>query len=518
MRNLILALALLLTSPALAADPAQTVTIGLHAEPSSVDPHFSTTGVNLELAAHIFDSLLARDGDLQLVPGLAIQWRRTDAVTWEFDLRPDVRFHDGSPFTAADVIYSLHRAPTVPFSSSSFAGRLAQIDRVEALGSHLLRITTRKPYAQLPYDLSFVSILPHALGDGVATEDFNAGRAAIGTGPYRFVRWSHGDRVELRRNDDYWGPRPAFANAIFRYITNDAARVAALLSGNVDVIDAVPPSDIDWLRQRPDLRLVESPTVTLIYLHLDSARSVSPFAQGPDGGNPLRDANVRLALSLAIDRPLLIAKILSGAGVPANQMVPPGSVGFNTDIPPSTHDPAEARRLLAAAGLETGLRLTLHATNNRYVGDALIAQAVAAMLTRVGVEVAVEPLPKSVFLPRASRLEFSALQYGFGSVTGTSLLGLRSVVGSFDPARGSGGINRGRYANPAMDRLIDAAEQAPSAEVYADALCRAASLLAADTGIIPLYHPITHWAARKGITLQPRRDENSMAQFMAPAP
>lgn len=517
MRKLILALFLWL-APAALAGPSDTVTIAVQAEPSSVDPHFSTTGINLELAAHIFDTLLARDADLGLMPGLATAWRRVDALTWEFDLREGVRFHDGSSFTAEDVIYSLRRAPTVPFSTASFAGRVAQIKVAEAVGPHLLRITTRKPYAQLPYDISFISILPHGLGDQVTTEAFNAGQAAIGTGPFRFVRWAHGDRIELQRNDDYWGPKPAFALVTFRYISNDAARVAALLSGNVDMIDAVPPADIDWLRRHPDLVLHQSPTVTLIYLHLDSARENSPFASAPGGGNPLRHADIRRALSLAIDRPLLIEKVLSGAGVPANQMVPDRTIGFNPDIPPIPYDPAAAHRLLTAAGLDHGFRVTLHATNNRYVADGLVAQSVAAMLARVGVEVAVEPLPKSVFLPRASKLEFSVMQYGFGSVTGTSLLGLRSVAGSFDPARGSGGLNRGRYTNADLDHFIDAAEQAPDAAAYEENLRRAAAVLAADTGIIPLYHPITSWAARKGIKMQPRRDEWSLAQFMAPAP
>ncbi|MFV3130801.1 ABC transporter substrate-binding protein [Niveispirillum sp. KHB5.9] len=515
MRKLILAL-LLLLAPMEA--PAQTVTIAVQAEPSSVDPHFSATGVNQELAAHVFDTLIARDATLALVPGLATAWRRVDAVTWEFDLRDGVRFHDGSPFTADDVIYSFRRAPTVPFSPASFAGRVAQVKEIVALSPNRLRMVTRKPYAQLPYDISFITILPKGLGTKVATEDFNAGKAAIGTGPYRFIRWAHGDRIELVRNEDYWGPKPGFANVTFRYISNDAARVAALLSGNVDVIDAVPPADIDWLRRRSDLNLLQSPTVTLLYLHLDSARDDSPFVQAPSGGNPLRKADIRRALSLAIDRQLLIDKVLSGAGVPANQMVPMGSVGFNPDIPPAAHDLTEAKRLLAAAGLSKGFRLTLHATNNRYVGDGLVSQAVAAMLARAGIEVAVEPLPKSVFLPRASKLEFSVLQYGFGSVTGTSLLGMRSVVGSFDPTRGSGGINRGRYSNPEVDRLIDAAEQAPDAAAYEENLRGAAAILAADTGIIPLYHPTTNWAARKHINMQPRRDEWSLAQFMAPTP
>lgn len=514
----LLLLALLAVPSGVASAGGDTVTIAVQAEPSSVDPHFSATGVNQELAAHLFDTLLARDAELRLEPALATAIRRTDPLTWEIELRRGVRFHDGTPFTAEDVVYSFRRAPSVPFSPASFAGRVAQIAHVEALGPHRVRMVTRKPYAQLPYDLSFIAIVPHTLGERVTTEDFNAGRAAIGTGPYRFVRWDHGDRVELARNDAYWGPKPAFARAVFRYIGNDGARVAALLSGSVDVIDAVPPADLDWLRREPGIAVRQSPTVTLIYLHLDSARARSPFASGPGGQNPLRDVRVRRALALAIDRELLVDKVLAGAGLPAGQMVPPGTVGFNPDLPPIPHDPAEARRLLAEAGVAGGLRLTLHATNNRYVGDALVAQAVAAMLARAGVEVAVEPLPKSVFLPRASNLEFSAMQYGFGSVSGTSLLALRSVAGTFDPARGSGGINRGRYSNPELDRLVDAAEQAADPATYEDLLRRAAAVLHADAGIVPLYHPTASWAARTGIAMQPRRDEWSLAQHMAPAP
>jgi peptide/nickel transport system substrate-binding protein len=528
---MLMTMALLWTGTAAAdATNSDRLIIATRAEPNSIDPQFSIVGTNQATAMHVFDTLFTRNADLELVPALAVSAERIDPLTWELELRADVRFHDGSPFDADDVVFSLERAAHVPFSPAPFAGRVAKLASVEAVAPLRVRLRTHRPEPQLMTDIATVFMVSHRIGADVTTSDFNAGTAAIGTGPYRFVSWQHGDRLVLERWDGYWGDSAAFRHVTIRFITSDAARIAALESGSVDLIDTVPPADLDRLERNPAIQLFRSPTMTLLYLGLDVDRARNPSVRGPrEPGwlgrrrhvpmttNPLKDARVREAISLAIDRELLIAKVLGGAGVSANQMVPRGAFGFNAAMPPLAHDPARARALLAEAGYADGFALTLHAPNNRYLNDSIVAQAIGAMLARIGLEMEIDAMPRNVFLPRATQREFGFFLYGFGSVTGESLIALRSVLGSFDPALGTGASNRGRYSNPEFDRLILAAQDAETDAELAHYLERAAAIAFGEFGIVPLYHQMATWASRPGLAFDARRDERTLAHAVRPA-
>lgn len=516
-----LAALVLLAAPLAVGAPAQSeLIIATRAEPSSIDPQFSAVGANQATAAHLFETLFARDADLRLRPALALGAERVDPLTWRVRLRTGVRFHDGSAFDAADVVFSLERAARVPFSPAPFAGRVAKIAALRVLDPLTVEIVTRAPAPQLVTDIATIFMIPSDLGPQVTTAAFNDGRAAIGTGPWRFLRWQHGERLELARNDDYWGERPAFARVTVRYIVSDAARIAALLSGSVALIDAVPPADLDGLRRNAAVRLWQAPTVTYIYLGLDVARDANPSVRLPRGmpvHNPFKDRRVRAALAAALDRELLIEKILSGSGEPANQFVPAGSVGFDPGIAPLRHDPQRARRLLAEAGYPDGFEVTLAAPNDRYLNDALVAQALGSMLARAGLRVRIDAMPKNVFLPRATQREFGLFLYGFGSVTGESLIGMRSVLGSVDRARGSGTLNRRGYSNPALDAALERAAQAEDDATLEAALREAARIAADDLPVIPLYHQVATWAGRSGLAFTPRRDERTLAHAVRPA-
>ncbi len=493
---------------------ARHLTIATRAEPNSMDPQFSAVGTNQAAAMHVFDTLFTRDADLRLQPALALEAQRVDALTWRLHLRSGVRFHDGTRFDADDVVFSLTRARHVPFSPASFAGRVAKIARMRVIDELTVELETSEAAPQLITDISTIFMLPSELGDAVTTSRFNDGSAAIGTGPWQFVRWARGDRLELKRNADYWGAVPQFERVTMRFIVSDSARVAALLSGSVDLIDAVPPADLDGLRRRPQFALWQVPTVTFLYLGLDVARDDNPSIATPRGHavkNPFKDPRVRQALALAIDRPLLIEKILSGSGVPANQMMPADTLGFEPAIAPLAHDPQRARMLLAQAGWPEGFAVTLATPNNRYLNDALVAQAVGSMLARIGLTVHIDAMPRNVFLPRATRREFGLFLYGFGSVTGESLIGLRSVLGSVDPQRGSGTLNRGGYSNPNLDAALQRAAAAETEDDLAAYLREAARLAAADVPLIPLYHQVATWASRADVYLIPRRDERTLA-------
>lgn len=497
-------------------DREDALVIATRAEPNSIDPQFSAVGSNQATAMHMFDTLFARDEELRMVPSLALSAERIDPLTWELVLREGVLFHDGSAFDAQDVVFSLHRAAHVPFSPASFAKRVSKIARVSVPEPMRVRLHTIKPEPQLLVDVSKVFIVSGKLGAELATNDFNTGRVAIGTGPYRFVDWARGDRLVLERNEHYWGKPPAYGRVVIRYITSDATRIAALRSGSVDLIDTVPPSDLDHLRRNAGIRLWQAPTVTLLYLGLDVDRDENPSVRTrkgkPGGINPFKDVRVREALSLAIDRPLMIEKILSGSGAAANQMVPAGITGHNHAMEPMAFDPERARRLLTEAGYPEGFEVTLHAPNNRYLNDAQVAQAIGVMLARIGLGVRIDAVPKNVFLPRATKREYGLYLYGFGATTGESSLAMRSVLGTYNPEDGSGSSNRGRYSNAHLDRLLQSAAQMESGPALDRQLELAAAVGFSEFGIVPLYHQVATWGGRPDLEFIPRRDERTLAQ------
>ena len=513
-------LALVTAIVLITAASAAEVAIGLRTEPSAIDPHFAILGANQQISEQIFDTLVARDDALRPVPGLAVSWRLVDETDWEFKLRPGVVFHDGSPFTAEDAVITIARAPAVPNSPASYAPYVSHIAEASAVDALTLRIRTKAPYPTLPLDLSELYIVSKHVAEHATTDDFNKGKAAIGTGPYRFVEWQPGQRVVLERNERYWGAKPAIERAVFRVLPSDPSRVAALLAGDVSLIEGVPPADLAQLRKNPAVSVWSAPSTRLIYLHMDTARETTPFAFDKAGNplpkNPLQDRRIRLALSKAINRQAIVGRILEGSASVAGQMVPNGLVGWNRALAPEAYDPDGAKRLLAEAGYAGGFRLTLHGPNNRYVGDEKVALAIAQMWTRIGVETRVETMPSSVFFTRATKREFSIFLIGFGSATGDSANGMRNVLASYDRASGTGANNRGRYSNPAFDRLLAQADRTLDPAAREKLLQDAAAVAFGDVAIIPIHFQANDWATRKGFRYHARMDESTTATDLAP--
>ncbi len=499
---------------------AQELKIGVSIETNSIDPMFSTTSPNAMLARHFFDELVLQDERQRLKPGLALSWQAIGPTVWEFRLRPGVKFHDASAFTAEDVAFSLRRAPTVS-SAAAFGVYTRAITAVEIVDPLTVRIRSAAPYPLAPYDLSVVPIISHRVGDAVTTADFNSGKAAIGTGPFRFVRWVHGDRVEMARNDDYWGPKPAWTRVTTTPIPNDSARVAALLAHDVDLIDTVPPSALDDLRARPDVRLAQTPFNRLEFLHMDSFSAHPPFVAGLDGRpldkNPLKDLRVRKGISKAIDRDALVNGINEGMGVPASQFLPDGVFGTSPELKPEPYDPDGARRLLAEAGYPEGFALTLFAPNGRFVNDAKIAVAVGEMLSRVGIATKVEPLPVPIFKSRVAKYEFGIYIDGWWADTGEASSSLRSIVASVNPATGWGVVNRGRSSNPTLDALLERAMAAIDDKTRDGLLQKASELAIKDVAVAPLYYEVATWAFRKDLAYAPRADGFTLAAGVTPA-
>jgi len=502
------------------ASTAADLSIALGGDVTSMDPHFHNLTPNNNIGAHIFDTLVMKDAAGHIKPGLAQSWSAVDDLTWEFRLRKGVRFHDGSVFTAADVVFSLERIPNVPNSPSPFTTYTKQISEKIVVDPWTLRLKSATPYPQMPGDMSTVLVVSSRAAANATTEDFNTGKATIGTGPFKFVRWQKGDRIELARNDAYWGRKPAWDKVTFRIITSDPTRVASLLAGEVQAIENVPTNVLARISANKDLSLYRTVSVRLMYLHLDTARDRTPFATDKAGKplekNPLKDLRVRRALSKAINRQALVERVMEGAAVATGQLMPDKFFGYTPAIRAETYDPDSARKLLAEAGYPDGFGLTLHAPNNRYVNDEQVAQAIAQMLTRVGVATRVDAMPSSVFFSRGSRLEFSFMLVGWGAETMEASSPLKALLATFNKEKGMGAANRGRYSNPALDALLARALATVNDAQREKLLQQATEIGVGDLGIIPLYHQHNLWATRRGITYEARADERTFAHEFRP--
>src|SRR5713101_2520526 len=441
------------------AASGQELKVGLSAEPSAMDPHFHNLTPNNSLLRHIFDRLTQQDENQAVGPGLALSWRNVDDTTWEFKLRPGVKFTDGSELTANDVIYSFCRAPRIESSPSSFAIYSRAVTGMTAPDPLTLMVTTSGPYPLLPSEASTIFVLSakangagpvtfdrqecKGVGTFPKTEAFNAGTAAIGTGPYKLVRFTKGDRIVLERNDGYWGEKPAWQRVVFRPITSAGPRVAALLAGDVDLIENVPIQDLARIRANPDFKVVQGLSARVVYLHFDYVDEPVPGVADTGGKNPYRDKRVREAISKAVDRDAIVARIMGGVAVPAGELLPPVLFGANQDMKVPKVDAEAAKKLLAEAGYPNGFSLVLATPNDRYVNDAMIAQAVAQMLTRAGLKVSLDAMTQSQFFPRRNKRDFGFWLAGWGSDTGEMSSPLKSLIATPNRDKGMGPSNSG---------------------------------------------------------------------------
>ncbi|HKA45454.1 MAG TPA: ABC transporter substrate-binding protein [Burkholderiales bacterium] len=502
----------------LSGTSAAELKIGLSAAVTTLDPHFVAAQPNLTVARHVFESLTDVDEKTRLIPGLAVSWRALDATTWEFKLRRGVKFHDGSDFTAEDVLFSLDRPYAIKGSPGGFTSYVRAIAAKKIVDSHTIRITTSTPYGALPQDINSILIVSSKAAARAGTEDFDSGRAMVGTGPYRFVRYARGERVELARYDGYWGPKPAWDRVLLRMLPSDPVRSAALLSGELDAIEHVPSADLVRLRSKPGLQLVQTISWRTIFLHLDQYRSQPPSLKTKSGTalarNPFMDVRVRRAISKAINRPAIVERVMEKLAVPAANVVSPGVFGHNPELKAEPFDPEGAKRLLAEAGYPDGFSVTLGAPNDRYINDEQVAQAVAQMLTRIGIVTKVEAMPFSAFLARVRKEEFAFAMIGWGSFAGD--LALRSLIAGPSPDKGYGAWNWARYASPKLDRLIEQSLSAVDA-VKRQALAQEAAAAASnDVALVPLYHQLATWAMKKHLTYAARTDEFTFAHHFRP--
>ncbi len=498
---------------------AQTLRVGVQA-PFVVDPQLLFFGPNMAAARHIFDSLVGRDADSRWTPSLAESWKQLDDTTWEFKLRQGVTFHDGSPFTADDVVATFKRVPSIPNNPSAYTPNLRSVGEVEVVDPYTIHIHTTQPNPTLPGQFTNIFIISKNLANSPG--EAGSSKIAMGTGPYKLTSFTNGEGMTLERNESYWGKKPAYKNVVVKVITNDATREAALLSGDIDLMENVPPDDVARLKANPKTTVYSRPADRVVFLlpnvGADKLAAFTDASGKPLDVNPMRDVRVRQALSLAVDRNTLVQRVLSGQGEPTNQLVPDGFTGWIKDLAVPKPDPQGARKLLAEAGYPSGFHMSIVCTNDRYILDGRMCQALAQMFSRVGLTTNVDAIPGSMFMGRTKpgKNDEPVMMYAI------SLSSLRDVAyilslesHSVDEKRGYGDGNRGGYVDPEMDKMIeDAAKRTgPARDTALQNVQREA---VKRLGIIPLYIEPTIAGARSDILYTPRMDQQMVATGASP--
>ncbi|HUS96722.1 MAG TPA: ABC transporter substrate-binding protein, partial [Hyphomicrobiaceae bacterium] len=372
-------------------------------------------------------------------------------------------------------------------------------------------------------DMTTIPMISKKNGENATTADYNSGKAAVGTGPFIFAEYVPGDRIVLKANPNHWGGKQKWSNVTMKPIKSGPSRVAALLAGDVDVIEGVPTTDISRLKKDKRLQLSSGISNRVIYLHIDHQRDDSPYVKAVGGGpikNPLKDARVRKAISMAINRKAIVDRVMEGVAIPAGQLLPAGFYGVSKKLKPVAYNLNGAKKLLKEAGHEKGFELTIHGPNDRYINDAKIAEAIGQMLTRLGLKMKVETMTRSVFFKQASRggpdnsPKFSFILVGWGAGTGEASSPLKSLLHTYDKARGFGASNRGRYSNAAVDKALEEALATVDDKKREALLAKATEIAINDGGIIPLHYQVNTWAAKKGISYKARTDERTLAMMV----
>ncbi|HTS55529.1 MAG TPA: ABC transporter substrate-binding protein [Burkholderiales bacterium] len=494
---------------ALAASPAHAKTFRYadQGDALSMDPHMFNEAVQLSFTANIYEGLTGRGKKLETVPLLATDWKQTSPTVWRFNLRHDVKFHDGTPFTADDVLFSLERARGEGSDVKMYVGAVKEIRKIDA---HTVDIVTHDPFPILPSMLGTWYIMSKAWCEKngalrpvdvrKATENY-ASTHANGTGPFILKSREPGVRTTLVPNPNWWGkPEHNVTEAVFLPIANAATRVAALISGEIDMMEPVPLQDIARIQSSPDLKILQGMEARVIFLAMDQKRDELLFSN-VKGRNPFKDKRVRQAFYQAIDIAAIKSRIMRGISVPTALMVGSMVNGYAPELDKRLpYDPEAAKKLLAQAGYPDGFEVGMNCPNDRYVNDAEICQAVVAMLARIGVKVSLTAETKAIFFPKALRRDISFAMLGWTPATLDShnaLFALMTTPGE----GGQGQFNLGIYSNPRLDELTTRIASENNPATRNAMIAEAFKIHADDIGHLPLHVQPLVWGMKKNVEM-----------------
>lgn len=446
---------LLFAPAALAQKP---LVIGFEGDAATLDPHARNETTTTTIQRHVYEQLISLDANLKIQPDLAESWKLIDDNTWEFKLEKGVKFQNGEPFNAAAAKYSLERCKTHP--KSQYKYMVPDYKEIVAVDETTLRFITKNPTPELLIMLESVSMVPPKYFS--ETEYGKLASTMVGTGPYKFVEWVKDDHITLVRDENWHGrPKPDWEKVILRPIPENATRVAALITGEIDACWGVSIPDIPRVEKNKNTYVSRSPSQRAMYVMSDVYCDKGGPAPNANPGipagkpNPFKDFRVRKAIAHAINLDDIIKYVMEGSAYPASQLNGPYATGHNPNIKRPAYDPALAKKLLAEAGYPNGFEATFDTPNDRYINDQQVAEAITAQLAKVGIRLKVIATPKAVFFPKVDRFESPFFLAGWGTLSwqGTMNGFFRERKGSF------GRTNRGRYSNPALEKKMDEANQ-----------------------------------------------------------
>ena len=492
-------------------------------DPQTTDPHSQNEGLTNNVNQLVYEFLVGRDKKLELEPQLAVSWQQLDATTWRVKLRPGVKFHDGTPFTADDVVFSFQRAaePTSQLRVySNAAGVAKKIDELT------VEFKTPGPNPIFLEHLATINIMSKAWceknratkpQDYTHKEDMITAHQANGTGAYMLKSREPDIKTVLVKNPNWWGIKEGkfegnIDEVVFQPIASDATRLAALMSGEVDLINDPPVQDIPRLKQNPGVKILEGTENRVIFIGMDQQRDELLYSS-VKGKNPFKDKRVREALNLAVDREAIKRSIMRGLSVPANIMIAPGVNGYSAELDkPLKADLDKAKKLLAEAGYPQGFEFQLNCPNNRYVNDEKICVALVSMWAKLGVTVKLNAEGMATFIQKVQNFDTSAYLLGWGVATYDAQYSLQSLVRT-RTSGADGNFNFSRVSDAKVDQLVDAMKTETDV-AKRNAMIREALIRTRDEYLfVPLHHQIRPWAMTQGVTTVHRSDDRPEARF-----
>jgi peptide/nickel transport system substrate-binding protein len=480
-----------LITPAAAQTAKDLLTIDAPNDAATLDPHLQWDADSYGVYRNIFDNLLTRDASGKIEPQIATAWRHVDDVHVEFDIRTDVKFQDGTPLTADDVVFSVKRI-TNPALKSSQLSQFDQIVGAEALGPAKVLLTMKTPYPVLLAQLVKLSIVPKAYVERVGDQDFNI--KPLGSGPYKLREWQKGVQAVLEANGTYWRGKPPFKTVTFRAVPDVSTRIADLKTGRADLIRLLPPDEAIALKSDARLAVLTVPTERVGYLFINAQ------------SGPTTDLRVRRAIAYAIDKPGLVDALLQGFGKPVNSIGAEPIFGYTPDIVGYGYDPAKARALVKEAGAD-GAAITF-LTSPAY--DRRVVEAIQQMINDVGLKVEVVALDHATFLRRRQGTPADA----GGLALGVWSCACQDADGIIFPLFRSGST-WSKYSNPAYDAAVDAARSTLDEAKRMAEYRKAYEILREDVPGLGLYQAYATYGARKELKWQPTPNESLFVMDMS---
>lgn len=502
---------------------AQTLKIGLASEPTAVDPHYHQTTPNEALVYHIFQPLVAMDADQKLQPALAKSWEATDDTTWTFRLDEKAKFSNGEPFTAQDVVFSFCRILNNETGiGSGGTNTVRRIVAVETPDERTVLLKTAKPQPVLPNELARIPMIWSGIvkhdkltytpkeGCGVtspwpAVNDFNSGKDVIGTGPYVLKSYVKGSGIVLERNEKYWGEMPAWKEVKMTAVPSAGPRLTGLLAGDFDLIENPAARDLKRIKESGFGHTIK-PSVRIMFFQLDAGREQSPLVKSAKGDNPLQNAKVRQAMSLAIDRKTIVERIMDGVALPANQYIPAGMFGAIDQAAALEYNPKKAKALLAEAGYPKGFKLAFDCEQGYYLNAEQWCQAVQRYWARIGIDSSLNVHPRSVYSQIRDNGRTDVAVLGWANLPLYDAYSINQQLLHSRDGGIYGAFNIPRFKNDTIDRLIEQSNTELDQQVRADLMGEVLALAQQELPFLPLHFEPVAWATSDKLSITQNPD------------